>query len=69
MPNYTRAEVEAKLADIRSQLEDSLVPDGSTGLTRLQFGELRRELYRQEQHWLRVLGLLDRNAGCGTREY
>jgi len=69
----TRAEVEAELTDVESQLRDAQVPDGRTGNTAVQLGGYRQELRTRRAELSAMLSTLDAQSGvscgCSIREY
>ena len=69
----TRAEVEAELTDVESQLRDALVPDGRTGLTSLSLGSYREALRKRRGELNAMLSVFDAqgglSCGCSVREY
>lgn len=68
MASKTRAEIIAEIASIDADLASSRVPDGATGLTRLSFAGLRKELRAQKADLLAQLAIVDGN-GCTSRDY
>lgn len=69
----TRAELEAELESLRTELADARVPDGRTGLTSLSLSGYRAEIRRRMSEIRASLRALDAHAGLtcndGLREY
>lgn len=73
MATPTRAELEAELESLKTELDDARVPDGRTGLTTLSLSDYRAEIRRRMSEIRASLRALDARAGLtcndGLREF